>query len=127
VVARQLSSLLGVRSKHGSDVVAALRIGREAADRGEGSFADRLARELDTFWLHGLSRTWPTVAARAGEDIALRTRLLADHGMAGALGSLHDDVCYGDGALRLFDRHVPRFPSTDLSFSSPRLGRTTGC
>ncbi|MBO8190334.1 hypothetical protein ITI46_01180 [Streptomyces oryzae] len=74
VVARQLSSLLGVQSKHGSDIVAALRIVREAADRGEGSFADRLACELDTFWLHGLSRTWPTVAARAEEDIALRTR-----------------------------------------------------
>ncbi|MFE9330375.1 ArsR/SmtB family transcription factor [Streptomyces sp. NPDC006925] len=101
VVARQLDSLLGVQSQHGRAALAALRILRRAADRGEADFANQLACELDRFWLRGLSRTWSEAAAGAAEDIALRTRLLADHGMAGALGSLHESVCYGDGALRM--------------------------
>ncbi|MGP3977138.1 helix-turn-helix domain-containing protein [Streptomyces sp. 8N114] len=105
VVAWQLSCLLGVQPKNGRAALAALRTLREAADRGEGDFAERLACELDTFWLRGFSRTWQTVAAQATDDIALRTRLLADHGMGYALGSLHEALCYGNGALRLLDRH----------------------
>jgi hypothetical protein len=110
VVAWQLSALLGVQPGQSRADHAALRTLRKAADRGEGEFANRLASELETFWLRGLSRTWPAVAAHAADDIALRTRLLADHGMRAALGSLHDAVHYGNGALHLLDRDSSRQP-----------------
>ncbi|WP_331739311.1 ArsR family transcriptional regulator [Streptomyces sp. NBC_01187] len=105
LVASQLGSLLDVQPQHSHADFTARRILRRAADRGEVDFADRLARELDTFWLRGLSRSWSAVAARAADDIALRTQLLAEHGLGYALGSLHETVRHGNGALRLLDRH----------------------
>jgi len=121
VVAWQLSGLLNVQPGHSHAHLAAHRILREAAERGEGDFADRLARELDTFWLRGLSRTWPAVAIRAADDIALRTRLLADRGLGHALGSLHDAVLYNNGALHLTDRHTAEVPAHEnlVLFPSP--------
>jgi len=105
VVASQLGSLLDAQPQHSQADFTARRILRRAADRGEGDFADRLARELDAFWLRGLSRSWSAVAARAENDIALRTQLLAEHGWGRALDSLHEAARYANGALRLLDRH----------------------
>ncbi|WP_432141215.1 ArsR/SmtB family transcription factor [Streptomyces sp. bgisy084] len=120
LVARQISRLLGAEPQRTPAASGALRTVRDAVDRGERDFADRLACEMDAFWDGHLARQWSAVAAHAEEDITLRTRLLADYGMGGALESLHEAFCYGDGSLRLLDRlsaevpggtHLVLFPS----------------
>ncbi|MFE7311576.1 ArsR/SmtB family transcription factor [Streptomyces sp. NPDC057555] len=123
LVARQISRLLSAESKKipaASATSAALRTVRDAVDRGERDFADQLACEMDAFWEGHLARQWSAASAHAEEDITLRTRLLADYGIGGALESLHEAFCYGDGSLRLLDRlstevpggtHLVLFPS----------------
>ncbi len=110
LVARQISRLLGAEPQRTPAASAALRILRDAVDRGERDFADQLACEMDAFWDGHLARQWSAVAAHAEEDITSRTRLLADYGMGSALESLHEAFCYGDGSLRLLDRLTAEVP-----------------
>lgn len=111
LVTWQISSLLAGRWQRNCVDIIALRTLREAAERGEGDFADRLARELHEFWTQHLARTWSSASGHAAEDISVRTRLLADYGIGAVLDSLHEDVGYSDGAVHLAASHNARIPS----------------
>ncbi|TVL87524.1 helix-turn-helix transcriptional regulator [Streptomyces sp. SAJ15] len=110
IVAPQISRLLGAEPHQTPTASAALRTVRNAVDRGERDFAERIAREMSTFWDMCLARRWSAVAAHAEQDITLRTRILAHYGMGSTLESLHEAFRYGASSLRLADRLSAEVP-----------------
>ncbi|MFF4603930.1 winged helix-turn-helix domain-containing protein [Streptomyces sp. NPDC001339] len=94
---------------------------RDFLELGEQAFAQQAADELASFWQRSLAPMWPAISARAKADIDHRARLIARSGLHTALNSLHRDIAYDCGALRLENEQqlqvsgtadVTLFPST---------------
>jgi DNA-binding transcriptional ArsR family regulator len=84
----------------------------EAADCGEGQLAERLAAELEQFWLAALAPHWSQMRDQMEDDIDRRSRAIARDGFAAMIGELSPTINWRDGGL-------------DLEFDLPHAGGAT--
>ncbi|MER7766757.1 winged helix-turn-helix domain-containing protein [Kitasatospora sp. NPDC096140] len=73
----------------------------QALDRGERSFAHRLADEMAQFWHAALEPSWPGIRARLEADVSARATAIAYHGLADTLNRLAPNLAWCDGGLTL--------------------------
>ncbi|MFJ9523614.1 ArsR/SmtB family transcription factor [Kitasatospora sp. NPDC101801] len=73
----------------------------EAMERGEQAFAELVAGELHQLWESVVSPRWPSLRARAENDIAHRIQTVGRHGLGNGLGTLHPWISWHDDHLRM--------------------------
>ncbi len=74
---------------------------RTAVERGERTFAQQVAEELELLWRRVLVPHWPTLISQSERDIDQRAKLTARHGLGITLSSLHHAATFHDGTLAL--------------------------
>ncbi|MFI9810252.1 ArsR/SmtB family transcription factor [Streptomyces sp. NPDC052301] len=77
---------------------------RDALERGERDFAERVAAELHRLWELAVAPRWTDLRTRMEEDITHRARTTARHGLSGMLTTLHPRVLWSDDRLSLVSR-----------------------
>jgi DNA-binding transcriptional ArsR family regulator len=82
------------------------RVVARALRGGEGGLARAAADALDAYWHGALEPDWPEIKQVLDDDIAARSRILAREGTAAALCSLHPDLAWADGTLRISSRYA---------------------
>ena len=87
---------------------------RHAAERG--TFAARAANGLRTFWRHTLADGWPGLHGRIQADLAIRSRLMVEHGIGAVLGSIHPSVVWTG-----LDLHVHKDFDDEMHFTEDEL------
>ncbi|WP_147264636.1 helix-turn-helix domain-containing protein [Streptomyces sp. NBRC 110611] len=121
IVARQMNRVLQSAALPKRTSASELPGVRDFLELGEQAFAQQAADELASFWQRRLAPMWPALSARAEADIDHRARIIARGGLHTALNSLHRDIAYDRGALRLENEQqlevsgttdVTLFPST---------------
>ena len=88
---------------------------RDALQRGEQDFAERVAAELHQLWECAVGPRWTALRAHMEEDIGRRAQTIARHGLSGMLATLHPGLLWSDDQLRLVTRFRGRISgSTEL-------------
>ncbi|MFC1414870.1 hypothetical protein ACEZCY_37240 [Streptacidiphilus sp. N1-12] len=77
---------------------------RDALERGEQDFAERMAAELHQLWEGAVAPQWMALRTRMEEDISHRAQTIARHGLAGMLAALHPGVLWSEDQLSLVSR-----------------------
>ncbi len=77
---------------------------RDALERGEQDFAERVAAELHQVWEWALAPRWMALRTLMEEDIGHRAQTTARHGLSGMLATLHPAVLWSDDQLSLVSR-----------------------
>ncbi len=77
---------------------------RDALERGERDFAERMAAELHRLWDTALAPQWTALRTRMEEDITHRAQTSARHGLSGMLATLHPRMLWNDDRLTLVSR-----------------------
>ncbi|MCG6499856.1 helix-turn-helix transcriptional regulator [Kitasatospora sp. A2-31] len=85
---------------------------REALERGERDFAERVAAELYRLWEWAIAPQWMALRSRMEEDIAHRAQTIARHGLSGMLAGLHPRVLWGEDQLSVVSRFQGRVPGS---------------
>ncbi|MEU9155647.1 helix-turn-helix domain-containing protein [Streptomyces sp. NPDC048417] len=106
VVARQMGRFLKSARADGRSESPGLRKVLTELERGERSFAQRIALELGHFWREYLALRWCAVQSLIEGDIHYRAAAMARRGLGAALGSLHPALSYRSGALRIQDERT---------------------
>lgn len=106
VIARQMGWFLKSARAEGASESPRLRTVMTALERGERSFAQRVALELGHFWRECLAPRWRAVQSLIEGDIQYRAAAVARRGLGAALGSLHPVLSYRAGALRIQDERT---------------------
>ncbi|MFJ8390404.1 hypothetical protein ACIQ9Q_39070 [Streptomyces sp. NPDC094438] len=75
-VAREIDILLHGAS-WGQLSNALPRVLRDTIERGERTFAQRIAEEVESLWQHVLAPHWPTLISRSERDIGRRAEITA--------------------------------------------------
>jgi DNA-binding transcriptional ArsR family regulator len=107
-VARQMSRFLKHSHAGEQSASAEMRTILAALESGERSFAQRVASELEQFWLEFMSGRWNAMRALMEGDIRHRAASMARRGLSATLNSLHPAFSYGSGALQIRDEHTWR-------------------
>ncbi|MEV7776127.1 winged helix-turn-helix domain-containing protein [Kitasatospora sp. NPDC086791] len=81
---------------------------RDALERGEQDFAERVAAELQRLWEGTVAPQWTALRTRMEEDITHRAQTSARHGLSGMLATLHPKVLWSDDRLSLVSRFQGR-------------------
>ncbi|MEU9045213.1 MULTISPECIES: winged helix-turn-helix domain-containing protein [unclassified Kitasatospora] len=81
---------------------------RDALERGEHDFAERMAAELHRLWERALAPHWTALRTRMEEDITHRAQTTARHGLSGMLATLHPRMLWNDDHLSLTSRFHAR-------------------
>ncbi|MEV7028240.1 hypothetical protein [Kitasatospora sp. NPDC093558] len=97
---------------------------REALERGERDFAERVAAEMHRLWESALAPHWPALRTRLETDIGHRAQTIARHGLAGMLATLHPRVLWNDDQLSLVSRFQGRIPGSTGLVLTPSVFTT---
>ncbi|MFK0153588.1 ArsR/SmtB family transcription factor [Streptomyces sp. NPDC090493] len=106
VIVRQMDRFLRSARAEGRSETPGLRTVMTALERGERSFAQRVALELGCLWRECLAPRWRAVQSLIEGDIQYRAAAVARRGLGAALGSLHPALSYRSGALRIQDERT---------------------
>lgn len=98
---------------------------RDALDRGERDFAERVAAELHRLWESALAPQWTALRTRMEEDITHRARTIARDGLSGMLAGLHPRVLWSEDRLSLVSRFNGRVPAGTGLVLTPSVFTTT--
>jgi DNA-binding transcriptional ArsR family regulator len=112
VIARQMSTFVKSARAGGRSESAGFRRIVTALDRGERSFAQRIARELGHFWSVCLAARWHAMRLLIEGDIQHRAAAMARRGLGATLSSLHPALSYESGALRIEDERTWAVPES---------------
>ncbi|MEV5944774.1 hypothetical protein [Streptomyces sp. NPDC051994] len=77
---------------------------RDALERGERDFAERMAVELHQLWESSIAPQWTDLRTRMESDITHRAQTITRHGLSGMLATLHPRVLWSDDQLSLVSR-----------------------
>ncbi|MGW0886081.1 winged helix-turn-helix domain-containing protein [Streptomyces sp. NPDC002671] len=94
---------------------------REALERGERDFAERVAVELHQLWESAVAPQWMALRTRMEADITHRAQVTVQHGLSGMLNSMHPRVFWSDDQLRLASRFQGRIPGSTGLLLTPAV------
>lgn len=97
---------------------------RDALERGERDFAERMAAELHQLWEAALAPQWMALRTRMEADITHRAQTIARHGLSGMLATLHPRVLWNDDQLSLVSSFQGRIPGSTGLVLTPSVFTT---
>ncbi|THA48338.1 helix-turn-helix transcriptional regulator [Streptomyces sp. A1136] len=97
---------------------------RDALERGERDFAERMAAELHRLWDAALAPQWAVLRTRMEDDITHRAQTIARHGLSGMLATLHPRMLWNDDQLTLVSRFQGRISGSTGLVLTPSVFTT---
>ena len=97
---------------------------RDALERGEQDFAERVTAELHQLWEWAVAPQWMALRTLMEEDIGHRAQTTARHGLSGMLATLHPRVLWSDDQLSLVSRFRGRISGSTGLVLTPSVFTT---